>query len=132
MKVAVIGAGLAGRQHIQAIQRCKSCSLDFIVDPSDESIQLARNAHTLHFPDIKNAFTTQKPDGAIIATPNAMHLPHALYCIERNIPILVEKPLSSDLKSALSMVKHAQDGNVHLLTGHHRRHNKLIQTQQQG
>ena len=126
MKIAVIGAGLAGRQHIQVIQKSKRCTLAFVVDPSDESIELSKTNNFLHFSNISEALANQNPDAAIIATPNSLHLEHALYFIDRKIPILVEKPLSSDFKSALSMVQHAQDRNVRLLTGHHRRHNKLI------
>ena len=126
MKIAVIGAGLAGRQHIQVIQKSKVCKLDFIVDPSEKSIEISRTANTLHFSEISKALINQKPDGAIIATPNALHLEHARYFIDRDIPLLIEKPLSSDLKSALQIVQYAKKKNVKLLTGHHRRHNKII------
>ena len=126
MKIAVIGAGLAGRQHIQVIQNNKMCKLDFIVDPSNESIEFCKNNGFSHFSNVTEALMTQKPDGAIIATPNSIHMENALDFIDRGIPILVEKPLSSDSESALSLVQCAKKKNVHLLTGHHRRHNKII------
>ena len=126
MRIAVIGAGLAGRQHIEVIKRNKTCELDFIVDPSDESIEFCRKNDFSHFPNIAKALATREPDGAIIATPNSLHLEHALDFIDRGIPILVEKPLSSNFESALSIVQYAKKKNVDLLTGHHRRHNKII------
>ncbi|MDG2355808.1 MAG: Gfo/Idh/MocA family oxidoreductase [Paracoccaceae bacterium] len=126
MRIAVIGAGLAGRQHIEVIKRNKTCKLDFIVDPSDESIEFCRKNDFSHFPNIAKALATREPDGAIIATPNSLHLEHALDFIDREIPILVEKPLSSNFESALSIVQYAKKKNVDLLTGHHRRHNKII------
>ena len=74
MKIAVIGAGLAGRQHIQVIQNNKMCELDFIVDPSNESIEFCKNNGFSHFSNVTEALMTQKPDGAIIATPNSIHM----------------------------------------------------------
>ena len=41
--------------------------------------------------------------------------------------MLIQKPLSSDVKSALDTVIHAKKTPV--LTGHHRRHNKIIKTE---
>ena len=37
----------------------------------------------------------------------------------------MEKPIWSDFKSALSIVQYAQKENVPLMTGHHRRHNRI-------
>ena len=96
MKIAVIGAGLAGQQHIRAIQKSDQCTLDFVVDPSLESIEFCRNSNLSHFSEIEKALANRKPDGAIIATPNSLHLRHSLIFIENKIPLLVEKPISSD------------------------------------
>ena len=126
MKIAVIGAGLAGQQHIRAIQKSDQCTLDFVVDPSLESIEFCRNSNLSHFSEIEKALADRKPDGVIIATPNSLHLRHSLIFIENKIPLLVEKPISSDFKSALSIVQYAQKENVQLMTGHHRRHNKIV------
>ncbi len=126
MRIAVIGAGLAGRQHIQVIKKSKMCTLDFIVDPSDDSIGFCKTNGIKHFSELTTALENKKPDGVIIATPNSLHLNHASFFVDQNIPILVEKPLSQDFDSASSIVKYAQKKNVILLTGHHRRHNKLV------
>ena len=126
MKIAVIGDGFIGQQHIRAIQKSDQCTLDFIVDPSLESIEFCRNLNLSHFSEIEKALADRKPDGAIIATPNSLLLRHSLVFIENNIPLLVEKPISSDFKSALLIVQYAQKDNVLLMTGHHRRHNKIV------
>ena len=42
MKIAVIGAGLAGKQHIDTILNNKNCELDLIVDPSQEAYELSK------------------------------------------------------------------------------------------
>ncbi len=62
----------------------------------------------------------------INATPNILHLPCALACIERGIPVLVEKPVADSPQRARELVDAAARHQVAVLVGHHRRHNALI------
>lgn len=65
-------------------------------------------------------------DGAIVATPNQFHVEHGLRLIDHGVPVLIEKPLASDVAGARKLVVAAEAAKVPLLTGHHRRHNPLI------
>jgi predicted dehydrogenase len=71
--------------------------------------------------------TEMRPDGVVVATPNQMHVANGLDCIAAKIPALVEKPLADDVAEAEKLVRAAELAGVPLLTGHHRRHNPLIQ-----
>lgn len=66
-----------------------------------------------------------KPQGVINATPNTLHVPCAIACIERGIPVLVEKPVAESPERAQELVLAAQKHGVPVLVGHHRRHNAL-------
>ena len=127
MKIALVGAGLAGKQHIHTILNNKKCKLDLIIDPSQEAYELSKKLNTQYFSNIEKALEKCRPDGVIIATPNSVHKKNAELFIKKKIPILIEKPLSSDVKSALDIVIYAKKQNTPVLTGHHRRHNKIIQ-----
>lgn len=127
MKIAVIGAGLAGKQHIDTILNNKNCKLDLIVDPSQEAYKLSKKLNVQYFSSIELALKKCRPDGAIIATPNSTHKENAELFLKEQIPVLIEKPLSSDIKSAIEIVMYAKKQKTKILTGHHRRHNKIIQ-----
>ncbi len=127
MKIAVVGAGLAGKQHIDTILNNKNCELDLIVDPSQESYELSKKLNVQYFSSIELALKKSRPDGAIIATPNSKHKENAELFLNEKIPVLIEKPLSSDIKSAIEIVMYAKKHKTKILTGHHRRHNKIIQ-----
>ena len=127
MKIAVIGAGLAGKQHIDTILNNKNCELDLIVDPSQEAYELSKKLNVQYFSSIELALKKSRPDGAIIATPNSKHKENAELFLSEKIPVLIEKPISSDIKSAREIVIYAKKQKTKILIGHHRRHNKIIQ-----
>ena len=127
MKIAVIGAGLAGKQHIDTILNNKNCELDLIVDPSQEAYELSKKLNVQYFSSIELALKKSRPDGAIIATPNSKHKENAELFLSEKIPVLIEKPISSDIKSAREIVMYAKKQKTKILIGHHRRHNKIIQ-----
>jgi predicted dehydrogenase len=67
-----------------------------------------------------------KPEGAIIASPNALHAPMGIACAERGVHVLVEKPIADTLDAARSLATAAERAGIALLVGHHRRYNPVI------
>lgn len=126
VSLAVAGAGLIGKRHIQAIDAVPDAYLSAIVDPADGVRELARGRGVSWYPDLASLFRKEKPDGVILATPNQLHVSNALECIDVGVPALVEKPLASDLAGAQRLAEASEAEGVALLVGHHRRHNPLI------
>lgn len=124
--IAVIGAGLIGRRHIEHIDAEPQARLAAIVDPTDDARAFAAGKHVPYFPNIAALLAADRPDGMIVATPNQLHVAHGLEAIEAGIPVLIEKPISSDSASGERLVVAAEKAGVPLLVGHHRRHNPLI------
>ena len=79
------------------------------------------------YADYRQMLERVKPDGVIIATPNALHVPAGLACVQRGIPILVEKPIADTVAASNELVTAAERARVPLLVGHHRRHNPLLE-----
>lgn len=127
LRIAVIGAGLIGRAHIARIQASPSCTLAAIVDPAEAAQAQAADLGVPWFAEITAMLETGKPDGAIIATPNQLHLPHGLACLQAGLPILVEKPLAETVANAYRLADMSEQRKVPLLVGHHRRHNPIAQ-----
>jgi predicted dehydrogenase len=126
-RLAVIGAGAFGRKHIETIAQNRTCELVAIADPSPEAAALATQRGIPYFADYTALLDTARPDGAIIVTPNALHLPVGLACAERRIPMLVEKPIADTVEAARTLIEAAARTKTPLLVGHHRRHNPVLQ-----
>jgi predicted dehydrogenase len=127
ISLAVVGAGLIGRRHIQAISSTDEATLHCIVDPAAQARELAQSLQVPWFAEPDEMVAQTKPDGVILATPNAMHVDQGIRCINRGIAVLVEKPLADSVVGAEKLVTSGEQSGVPVLTGHHRRYNSLMQ-----
>ena len=89
-----------------------------------EAEQVARKAGIPYYTDHIEMLDKVKPQGVINATPNKLHVPIGIDCIERGIPVIVEKPVAESIASAKKLVQAAADKGVPVMVGHHRRHNE--------
>ena len=127
VRLSVMGAGLIGKRHIQHIIERPEAVLSSIIDPMPAARDLAETLGVAWFASFQDIPAEKMPEGVVIATPNQMHVANGLDCIAAGIPALVEKPLADDLAGAEMLVDAAERQGVPLLTGHHRRHNPMIQ-----
>jgi predicted dehydrogenase len=93
-RIAVAGAGHIGVAHMGAASASSTCELTAIVDPSPAAKAHAEAAGVPVYASLAELFAKNKPDGVVLATPNALHLAHALECIEARMPMLLEKPIA--------------------------------------
>jgi len=125
-RIAVAGAGLIGLRHIEALAQAKGARLAAIVDPTPKARALAETMGLPWYGALDEMIAAGGVDGVILATPNQIHVSGGLACIAAGLPVLVEKPLATDVAEARRLVEAAELARVPLLTGHHRRHNPLI------
>jgi len=97
-----------------------------IADPSPDAKAFATARGIDWYADHRELLDAEKPDGVIIASPNAWHLAMALDCIESGVPVLVEKPVTDTVAAAHELLDAVQRSGVPVLVGHHRRHNPRI------
>ena len=127
VRIAVIGTGAFGQRHIVYLKREPLAEISAVADPSAAAADYARAEGLRHFVDYRDMLDKVKPEGAIIASPNAMHVPMGLACAERKVHMLVEKPLADTVDAARELSTAAERAGVALLVGHHRRYNPVIE-----
>ena len=127
IKVAVIGVGLIGPRHAKTVQNSADTELCAIVDPMPNGAKFASEMGTSHYHTVEDLLDSpDRPDAAIICTPNATHVAIAKELASAGINMIVEKPISTDIESGRDLVKHAAMANIKLLVGHHRRFNPYM------
>ena len=127
-RIAIVGIGLVGRRHADAIRALRHVDLAAVVDPSDEGRAYAAEHGVAFYETLEEMFADQSPDGAVLATPTTLHVEQGLICVRNGCPVLVEKPIAVEAVAALELVQAAEKANVPLMVGHHRRYNPLIKS----
>jgi predicted dehydrogenase len=126
VRVAVIGMGMIGKLHAETL--CKMDELDFVAmsDVDEKHRKTAEAMGVPFYPDYREMIEKEKLDGVVAAVPNELHLPVGSDCAEKGLHLLVEKPIAGTLAEADALCAAAKKNGVHLLIGHHRRHNPYI------
>ena len=127
-RIAIVGIGLVGRRHADAVRALSHVDLVAVVDPGDEGRAYALEQGLAWYRTLEDMFANQSPDGVVLATPTALHVEQGVTCVRQGCPVLVEKPVAVEASAALELVQEAGKANVPLMVGHHRRHNPLIKS----
>jgi predicted dehydrogenase len=126
LRIAVAGAGYIGLAHMQAIAQNPRTTLACVVDPSPLALPLAQSAGVAFYPSLEHMLAQERPDAVILATPNALHLSHALFCVQAGLPFLLEKPITPTVDEAEQLVAAIDHASARSLVGHHRAHSPIM------
>ena len=125
-RIAVAGAGLIGKRHIDLAAKSQRGQLCAIVDPAPAAIEIAQSYNVPLYASLEELLEKDRPDGIVLATPNQMHFNQAMQCIAAGLPALVEKPVAHSLSAGIELCDAAEAANVPILVGHHRRYSSIM------
>jgi len=125
-RIAVAGAGYIGQAHLGVVRSSPSCTLSAIVDPAPGAAALAAAAGVPHYASLEELISKDSPDGIVLATPNQLHVEHALCCIDAGLPMLLEKPLAPTFAEGERLVQLVERSGAKVLVGHHRAHSPIM------
>ena len=126
LRIALIGAGVMGRQHYQHLRTLDEARLCAVADPNESAAEFAAECGVAYYADYRQMLALARPEAAIVANPNALHVSTALDCLAAGVPVLLEKPVGVQLGEVRELVAVSKATGVPVLVGHHRRHNPLI------
>src|SRR5262245_26882888 len=126
LRVAVVGVGHLGKEHARILAGFPDVELVGVVDTNADQAQAIARQHGTR------AFTAVWPllplvDAAVIAVPTCHHHATALPFLERSIPLLIEKPITTTLADAQELVALAQRNSTILQVGHIERFNPAFE-----
>ena len=133
MKYALIGCGRIAINHIEAAQNndlniIAVCDIEpKQIDILLEKTGLLNNQNIKRYIDYKEMISENNLDFVAIATESGKHAEIALYCIENNINIVIEKPMAMNIKDANEIIKKSKERNVKVCACHQNRFNKAVQ-----
>jgi predicted dehydrogenase len=119
-KLAVVGVGAWGVNHVRAFARLRGAEVVAICDPSPEARARAqalapRARAEARFADVLAAADVE---AVVLATPAVTHAPLALEALAAGKHVFVEKPLALTSADAAAVVAAAERAGRVLLVGH--------------
>lgn len=119
VNIGIIGAGYIGNVHANVIKNINNAKLEAVVDVNEEiGKKLANEFGANYYSSIEKMLKNETIDGAIVGTPQFLHLEHVKQLTGANINVLCEKPLALTLKEADEMIKMVEESGVIAMTGH--------------
>lgn len=117
IQLALVGLGRFGSRYLETINTLPDVSLKYIVTPHPEEKEGYKGKFTFlkHYTEL---FRYTDIDGVIIATPSSTHAEIALACVKKGLNILVEKPMTTSLKDAESLLTAQRKHNGVVMVGH--------------
>ncbi len=126
IKISVVGTGLMGLQHLKSIKKSNKAVIHSIVEINNSAKNLSKLFKVPLYKSTKELLSNDLPDAVIIATPNQLHEKHTISFLKLKIPVLLEKPISDNIKSANKIISISKKNKTPLLIGYHRRHNSIV------
>ena len=107
LRIAVLGVGMMGAFHADALsRRVRGARVTVVSDFSaDRAAEVAAQVGARVEADPIAAINADDVDAVLIASPGAVHHEQVSACLARGIPVLCEKPLTTDVDSALALVQ---------------------------
>lgn len=117
MPIGLVGAGRWGRNFISTLRDTPGITLRRIASNNPATAALVDAGCTIHS-DWQDLVASNDIEGVIIATPPATHAAIASRAIMHGKAVLIEKPLTTDLQSALTLKATAELRNAIVLVDH--------------
>lgn len=132
MKYALIGCGRIAVNHIKAVE---NNNLDMVavcdIVPEHIDILFEKTGYSklVERYESYRKMVDEHPELELvsIATDSGVHAEIALYCIDRGINVIIEKPIAMSLEDADEIIKRSEEKHVKVSTCHQNRFNLAVQ-----
>ncbi len=135
MKYALIGCGRISTNHITAaVNNSSKLELCAVCDIVPERMEQLLSKHSLEkdssikrYTDYKKMLDEISPELVSIATESGSHAEIALYCIDKGINVIIEKPMAMSMKDADEIIRRSEKMGVKVCACHQNRFNVAVQ-----
>jgi predicted dehydrogenase len=125
IRVAVVGVGDFGRNHVRVYRELEGVELAGVVDTNGERARsVAQEFGTEVLPGLEAL--PGRADAATVAVPTVDHARVGGWLLEHGVDVLVEKPIAASLAEADALIEAAQRHRRILQVGHLERFNPAV------
>ena len=125
LRVGVVGAGYLGQYHAEKYAHMDAVNLIGVVDIDFErATEIAQRYNTKAFSDFRDLIGSV--DAVSIVTPTPLHYDIGMAMLKAGIHVLIEKPITTTLQEAQTLISLAESNKLVLQVGHLERFNPAV------
>lgn len=120
VRIGVIGCGYWGPNLVRTFAEIPETAVAAVADRNTSRLDHVRSRHPYieHFTDDFGTFFRMGLDAVVVSTPLETHFDIVNACLEQGLDVLVEKPITTNTRSALRLVEVAEQNDRILMVGH--------------
>ena len=121
--LAIVGAGRVGLFRGEVAARHPAVEWIGIAEKNPDRGKLIAEKIGADFvtTDYRELLSRSEVTAAIIATDEHLHVDPIMACVERRIPMLIEKPLATDLGDSARVLKAIEEAKIDAVVGYTQR-----------
>jgi predicted dehydrogenase len=125
-RIGVIGTGYLGRLHARVLTEMPEAEVAGFVEPNDAiASEVEQNLRLRRYSSVEAL--AAEIECAVVATPTMSHYTVARELLERNVDVLIEKPITATVEDARSLIALARERDRIIQVGHVERYNPAIE-----
>jgi UDP-N-acetylglucosamine 3-dehydrogenase len=129
IRVGIVGAGSMGMNHLRVLRDFNEDQIRLVGVAETYEPNLKRATSRFHvrgYTDYRQMIEETRPDLVAVVVPTQLHFEIASYLLDRGINVLLEKPMTSTIEEALTLIQIAHSRGVKLAIGHVERFNPAV------
>ena len=127
MRVAVVGVGAMGKNHVRVYQEMPDIELVAIADQDEVTAkETSQKFHVPAYTDYCEMVAQERPEAVNVAVPTQEHFSVVCELLNAGCHVLVEKPITASLEEARLLICAAERAGRVLMVGHIERFNPAI------
>lgn len=125
LRVGVVGVGYLGRFHAEKYASMAKVDLVGVADTNmSQAASIAGNYRTTAYSTYQDLFG--KVDAVSIVVPTPSHFTVAMDFLENDVDVLIEKPMTTTLEEADTLIRFAESKGLIIQVGHLERFNPAV------
>lgn len=130
LRVAEVGTGPKGRQHLSILNDFEEIELVAVCDPSQEARDSVGNEFNIskRYANLDELLDSEELDVVFAATPPQLNAPVARQCVERGLHTFLEKPPGMNVAETTALRDAVVKSGVKAMVGLNRRFHPMVTT----
>lgn len=118
-KLGMIGTGIISGAYFQALKECLDFKLVAIAEINeDKARNISEENGIPYYLNYKEMCDKEEIDAVVINLPHFLHCEVSVYCLEKGIHVLCEKPMANTVEECERMISASEVGGAKLAIGH--------------